>query len=220
MVLTRFLSLTGKAIMMKDVHNFAQKVKPGQRNDVQQLIAEMKKAEGAKVVLFTDSDKTVTSIYFQTKEIIQTFQAQPEILLIDATYKLNDLQMPLYVLLIVDGNGEREIICLWLTQCEDEGTLTYLVDEFKKHNENWLLVRCIMCDKDIMEIDVLVNCLPNAKMLICLFHTLQNMRREISTDKLGISQAERTMCLEVLTKIAYSQDESEYNQLHHQLKQC
>ena len=59
----------------------------------------------------------------------------PELLLIDATYKLNDLQMPLYVLMN-DGNGESEIICLWLTQCEDKDTLGILVDEFKKHNEN------------------------------------------------------------------------------------
>ena len=40
------------------------------------------------------------------------FHAYPELLLIDATYKLNDLQMPLYVLMIVNGNGESEIIAL------------------------------------------------------------------------------------------------------------
>ena len=175
---------------------------------------------GAIVVIHTDSDKTVQSIYFQTKEMVRTFRAYPELLLIDATYKLNDLQMPLYVLMVVDGNGESEIICLWLTQCEDKVTLGVLVDEFKKHNENWEFVRCIMSDKDITERDVLTERLPNAKLLICLFHTLRNMRHEISTDKLGISQAERIMCLEVLSKMAYSKDGDEYNLLHDQLKQC
>uniref|UniRef100_A0A1X7VBJ7 ZSWIM1/3 RNaseH-like domain-containing protein n=1 Tax=Amphimedon queenslandica TaxID=400682 RepID=A0A1X7VBJ7_AMPQE len=72
------------------VHNIAIKVKHGQKNDVQELIAEMKKVEGAKVVVFTDSDKTVRSIDFQTKEMIQTFQAYTELLLIDETYKYND----------------------------------------------------------------------------------------------------------------------------------
>uniref|UniRef100_A0A1X7V6J8 ZSWIM1/3 RNaseH-like domain-containing protein n=1 Tax=Amphimedon queenslandica TaxID=400682 RepID=A0A1X7V6J8_AMPQE len=48
-----------------------------------------------------------------------------------------------------DGIGESEIICLWLTQREDKDTLTCLVDHFKKHNENWLLVRCVISDKDI-----------------------------------------------------------------------
>ena len=77
------------------------------------------------------------------------FHAYSELLLIDATYKLNDLQMPLYVLMIVDGNGESEIIALWLTQCEDKETLGTLMNKFKKHNENWSLVQCIVSDKDM-----------------------------------------------------------------------
>ena len=35
------------------------------------------------------------------------------------TYKLNDLRMPLYVLMAIDGNGESEIVCLWIVQSED-----------------------------------------------------------------------------------------------------
>lgn len=46
MVQTHFMNITGKAITMKDVHNIAQKVKPGQKNDVQELLTEMKKVEG------------------------------------------------------------------------------------------------------------------------------------------------------------------------------
>uniref|UniRef100_A0A1X7VA93 Uncharacterized protein n=1 Tax=Amphimedon queenslandica TaxID=400682 RepID=A0A1X7VA93_AMPQE len=46
------------------------------------------------------------------------------------------------------------------------------------------------------------------------------MRCEISTDKLGISQAKRKLCFVVLNKMGYAQDKIEYNQLHDQLKQC
>ena len=46
MVQTHFINLTGKAITMKDVHNVAQKVKPDLKNDVQELLSEMKKVEG------------------------------------------------------------------------------------------------------------------------------------------------------------------------------
>ena len=46
MVQTHFINMTGKAITMKDVHNIAQKVKPGLKNDVQELLTEMKKVEG------------------------------------------------------------------------------------------------------------------------------------------------------------------------------
>ena len=83
------------------------------------------------------------AIYFQTSEMRSVFASYPELLLIDATYKLNDLNMPLYVLMSVDGNGESEIVCLWLTQFEDKETITELVQEFKKHNSSWSLTQCI-----------------------------------------------------------------------------
>ena len=54
------------------------------------------------------------------KKMQDTFCTYPELLLIDTTYKLNDLRMPLYVLMVVDGNGESEIVCLWITQFEDK----------------------------------------------------------------------------------------------------
>ena len=34
------------------------------------------------------------------------FASYPEVLMIDATYKLNDLQMPLYLMMTVDANGQ------------------------------------------------------------------------------------------------------------------
>ena len=42
------------------------------------------------------------------------FQAYPEVLMVDATYKLNDLRLPLFVLLVIDGNGESEVCGLFL----------------------------------------------------------------------------------------------------------
>ncbi len=40
------IKLTGKAVTLKDVHNLAQSVKPGLKNNVQELLLEMKKVEG------------------------------------------------------------------------------------------------------------------------------------------------------------------------------
>ena len=80
------------------------------------------------------------AIYFQTVEMKSMFMSYPEVLFIDTTYKLNDLRMPLYVLMAIDGNGESEIVCLWIVQSEDRSTLTSLFVEFKKHNESSSLI--------------------------------------------------------------------------------
>ena len=125
------------------------------------------------------------AIYFQTVEMKSMFMSYPEVLFIDATYKLNDLRMPLYVLMATDGNGESEIVCLWIVQSEDRSTLTSLFVEFKKHNESSSLIQCVMTDKDMTERVVIKQQLPQAGLVICLFHTLCTMRREISCEKAG-----------------------------------
>ncbi len=44
--------------------------------------------------------------------------------------------------MVVNGNGESEIVCLWLTQFEDKETITKLVEEFKKYNSDWISTKC------------------------------------------------------------------------------
>jgi len=162
----------------------------------------------------------VQAIYFQTVEMKSMFMSYPEVLFIDATYKLNDLRMPLYVLMAIDGNGESEIVCLWIVQSEDKLTITNLLAEFKKHNENSSLIQCVMTDKDMTERGVIKKQLPQAGLVICLFHTLRTMRREISCEKLGISQSERVMSLELLSKMAYAPNEEAYLQIYNEFTQC
>ena len=67
---------------------------------------------GAVVEVSKNDNDVLTSIFFQTQSWINTYAKYPELILIDATYKLNNLHMPLHIMLVVDGNGESEIIAL------------------------------------------------------------------------------------------------------------
>ena len=120
--------------------------------------------------------------------------------------------MLLYILQNVDGNGESEIICIWLVATEEKNTLSCLMEKFKERNSTWSDVQVVMADKDFTEREVLVEKLPAARLLICLFHTLRSFRREVSTEKMGISIGERNMSLELLQKLAYSKSEADYEQ--------
>lgn len=173
---------------------------------------------GASVEVIVDDSGTILAIYFQTREMRDTFQAYPELLLLDATYKLNDMRIPLYVLMNVDGNGESEIICFWLAVQEDKYTISALMDVFKVNNEQWGDINVIMADKDMAERQVLTEKLPDAEILICLYHTLRSLRREIATDKLGISLRERNLALEIVGKMAYATTEEEYQTLFQEME--
>ena len=79
---------------------------------------------GAIVEILKDSEDILQAIYFQTEVWQSTYSKLPELLMIDATYKLNNLRMPLYILMVVDGNGESEVIGLWIVASEGESYFT------------------------------------------------------------------------------------------------
>ena len=56
----------------------------------------------------------------------------PELILIDAIYKLNNLRMPRYIMMVVDRKGESKVIALWLVVHEDKTTIGHLMDIFIK----------------------------------------------------------------------------------------
>ena len=47
-----------------------------------------------------------------------SFDCYPEFVLFDAIYKLNKLHMPLYLMLVIDGNRQSEIVSLFNSQNE------------------------------------------------------------------------------------------------------
>ena len=60
-----------------------------------------------------DDKNVLSNIFFQAKSWQNIYEQFPELILIDATYKLNNLNMPLYIIMVVDGNGESEVVALW-----------------------------------------------------------------------------------------------------------
>lgn len=162
--------------------------------------------------VFTDSENTLTGIMFQDGIMKSVFSSYPELLLVDATYKLNDLRMPVYLLMSIDGNGHGEIVLVFLTQLETEEALSKMVQAFKKHNPKWKETKVIMSDKDFNERAVFHREFPDAVLHLCLFHTLRSFRREVTCDKLGIRPGERDHVLELFTKLAYSKSEEEYDE--------
>ena len=170
--------------------------------------------------VYSDDQKNLKGLFFQDQQMIDTFRAYPELLCLDATYKLLELGLPTYIMLCEDSNGQSEIISVCLLVQEDATSMTWMVDAFKQHNQEWQKIRVIMADKDIGERDVLKRCFPNASVLICLFHTLRTIRREVTCDKMGISSGQRNVCLELLQKICYAHSEADYNDLYSQFQIC
>ena len=151
------------------------------------------------------------TLQYQDQAMKAAFDAYPEILFVDSTYKTNDLRMPLYILVIEDGNGCSIIVDVWLVVQETLETLTQLVNSFKARNDKWSHVRVVMSDKDFTEREAFSTAFPDALLQLCLFHVLRTFRREVTTDKMDITNQQRQDILTCLQDIAYSHSEETYN---------
>ena len=116
-----------------------------------------------------------------------TFSVYPEILFLDATYKLLELKFPVYLFVVEDANGEAEVVGLGSLVHEDAESLGWLVKTFMERNPNVKDTRLVMADKDMQERDMVKQLLSWEKVLICLFHSLKTFRREITMDTMQIS---------------------------------
>ena len=169
---------------------------------------------GASVDIYSDDAKNLKGIFFQDEPMQLAFKAYPELLCVDVTYKLLKLGLPLYIMVCEDSNGQSEVVAACLLVTEDADSIAWMFNSFKNRNDSWNKIRVVMADKDIGERDVIKHCLPDAAVLICLFHTLRSLRREITCDKMGITSGQRTVCLEVVQKMAYAHSEPEYLNLY------
>ena len=101
--------------------------------------------------VFTNTEGTFTGLMFQDSLMKSVFSSYPELLLVDATYKLTDLRMPVYLMMCIDGNGQGEIVLVFLTAIETEESITKMVQAFKNVNPQWTETKVVMSDKDFNE---------------------------------------------------------------------
>ena len=106
---------------------------------------------GACVEVLVDQSNVLQEIFFQDQEMKDMFAAYPELVCVDATYKLLELQFPVYMMLVEDGNGQSEIVAIFLLLEENEASISSTVSAFKKHNSRWESVRVLMAGKDMTE---------------------------------------------------------------------
>ena len=88
----------------------------------------------------------------------ESFTAFPELICIDATYKLLELGFPVYVMVCVDFNGQAKVVAASILVTENAQSIAWMMNTFKQHNEAWKKIHVIMAYKDISD-------LPNEMVL-------------------------------------------------------
>lgn len=110
------------------------------------------------------------------------------------------MQIPLFTLLVEDGNGVGQPVAFGLMTTEDQAHIEGFLNFFKKHNDT-STTKCIVVDKDLAEINAIKSVLGHVHVIICYFHVLRAIDRHL-TSVMHLSSDKLTTCLEV-SKVYY-----------------
>jgi zinc finger SWIM domain-containing protein 3 len=207
---------TGKVLTLKDLSNIGQKSGKKSEN-LDKCVDVLRNRYNAEVNILKDGENNFKGMFIQTSNMKNTFKAYPEFLGIDGTYKLINIGIPVFLIVAEDGNCQTEIICFCLLITEDKDSFTWFLETFRANNPQTELTKYVMADKDLLERSVLKDTFSEANVIICIFHSMRTFSREITCEKMGISQADRNKSLELLQKMVYAKTEGEFEQLHNLL---
>ena len=113
---------------------------------------------------------------------------------------------------MIDGNGESDIVSVFVVSTDNSVTLDPLLNITKENNPAWTKIKTVLSDKDFTERSVYSRAFPLASLQICLFHTFSHStinEEGNKHSKMGIGIEQKNLCLE----IAYTKNEDESEKL-------
>ena len=152
-------------------------------------------ASNVACVVLDDDEKNIEIIFLQSRKQRDWFDKFPELIILDGTYKINDVGMALYDILVEDGFGSSYVVAYCFVAQETKVSLVNFLQIFKKYNPRWKDVKVTLTDKDMTEIVSLNEELPQSTNLLFHFHMLKYFRTKIATYSCSKETKEQLMQL-------------------------
>ena len=98
-----------------------------------------------------------------------------DVLIVDGTYGINDLKIPLYTIFGHGPDGKGKVMTHALVTRETTANLKFVLESYKGSTE--MVPHCVVMDKDCSEIVSSKSVFPDAQVLLCAFHTLKTFKK-------------------------------------------
>lgn len=152
---------------------------------------------GGKTEIFREGTE-VMGIYFSTQSMRRNLKNYPNMVHLDGTYKLLNVGWTVFLFLVEDGQRSTEIVGVAIVKNETRIIFTWLLQTFLKENEGiFEKIQCFMGDKDLLEREVIKQLFPHVDVYMCLFHTLQTFKRNMSKEKMNLKGKEKEQILKL-----------------------
>ena len=162
-------NISGKVVLLKDIANISHKMKKqAMPNNLKYVLQQLEATGDSAVDVLVSEDNSFRGIFYQDLYMQSVFEAYPELLLVGETFKLTGLQMSAYLMLVVDGNGQSEVVSLLLLADESRSTVFAAVEAFQHHNPAWLKTQTILTDNNFAEREVFTALFPGTSFNVLL----------------------------------------------------
>ena len=142
---------------------------------------------------------------YQNNSMKQLYAQYGELLIIDATYKINANNYSLYIFVVIDNNNKTQIVSISLAAFEVQKVFNSLLQHFQANN-NLLKTTVILSDKDMVESNAFKIFFPHAAHPLCHWHVHKNFKDNFK----------RKQTLELAKQIIHSKTPDEYLALKEQ----
>ena len=132
------------------------------------------------ITLNVNDDGKITNLFIQLPFMKEAFTKFPEMLHLDATYRVNATKMPLFTLMVEDGYGCGIPVAHFFVADESAENLESGFAALKKSMGESLLSKnsVVIVDKDFNEIVMVKKFFPASAIHLCLFHVFKSFRQE------------------------------------------
>ncbi|KAG6978861.1 PKS-NRPS hybrid synthetase [Fusarium oxysporum f. sp. conglutinans] len=138
------------------------------QSSIQALVDQLQ-GEGFWCQVRLDSDNRLTAIFFGHPDSVAYLQSNPDVLLLDCTYKTNKHAMPLLDMVGVDSCQRSFCIAFAFLSGESEEDYSWALHHLKSlyHHE---LPSVVLTDRCLAAINATATWFPSSKALLCLWH--------------------------------------------------
>jgi len=147
-----------------------------------------------------DSTNRLTHLFLAYEPAIDIYKANPDVLLMDCTYKTNYFKMPLLNIVGVTGMNTTIHVAQAFLRAEKQPDYRFAVDQLKLMMSQFHipLPQLILVDCEVALLKILENVFPNVPVLLCIWHVEKNIQKharrgafpQVRDDEASTSQRE------------------------------
>ncbi|KAL2886392.1 mutator-like element transposase [Ceratocystis lukuohia] len=155
----------------QDIRNEIKAVKQGLRqgqSSIQALIEQLTE-EGFRYQVRVNSENHLTALFFAHPDSIAYLQENPDVLLLDCTYKTNQYAMPLLDMIGVDSSQKSFFIAFAFLSGETEDDYLWALQHLKSLYQQGL-PSVVLTDRCQAIMNAVPVYFPSAAALLCLWH--------------------------------------------------